>query len=1068
MKRFIHILLLVIGFHEGLKANEYDDYLAYCTNTILEQIYHNDSLIQAGDVQNLNFVIDIRYEEFVMADKLEGIPQLNDRLKAFYTSGYNPKLAEDTKVGIYVILLSKQPPLSATPSYGFESKDELLALTQKYDKTKYQQYMTKVKSKQLPGWDLGTQYDQIWIQLCENIQKKLKEKQSITFNNNKGAVLNITNYVTGRNAGGYATIGRKASMLFGKKLSNQSMLTVLNQTNQYLIGKKPSEYMPLYNNLGEYGFINLYLSAIEAGLNGIKNNPKLPNGSSTVSDEDGIDAENGMVFYPTSGINFDNIKTAYSKLWYGADPKPVGIERTYKNKLVKYTDHAGILKVDPTFLDRFFKTQDLSGFSMDEMKGVLASGMLFDSEINYKIIITSSQSFTESQVATAIQQAADGKIKDEETVYIGLHIDFANSDQVQVFTAYTDKLMQKIKDYKQNKGFSWYRNKTSGRIVFAQGLQYTLPNFYTEWEVLGKYVTNDKSGQKIYNNYSDHYRVYVFLKTYTETMTPIDQYLQTDEFAYIFMEAYAAVLLAPVTGGASLEGFAVRIIAKKAAKDIAVGVATTIVQNTIFNYLFVDSIKTTKNAFLYTIKETKAQAYVANIIDEFQEGNPIPQYVSSCIGNVHEEMLSKAGYESANIPFDCVKGMLKKLGSLFLTKATKKTFSLIKMKLNNDPVTFMGKVKELFGELTDEHFKSFEKTFGLDFDLKLKITQFSLDLSKYTNLKKAYTGFQSQLGSNYTSFENALRMCDDKVLTAFDNNTTLFNKLGNIKDLSEIELAERMAKVSNGSDFGALKFNNVLTKFINVSSVSIPKTVDLSAYITQSDDLIDIVVHFQSGSYKALVEENGKFVEKLLNTQDLAEIINKLPSGKAVRLLSCNDIASAKELSKLINNRTLYASDGWVELFQDGAINSANPFKRVVNGVETGDIGKYSNYRPDFESVILGPFLDFSARYSKFIDYINAIDPSTLKDAETTARMLNSYLKYLDKFRDAINDNRAIHFAVNYADPLNSGNVKRLKDGVSFKVEQNPPGANNFTIIDQNGGFIIYRGNEIFIDKSKK
>lgn len=944
MKRILYNLLITLVLVSGIQAKTEINYLQYCTETVLEQIYKNDSLVQAGDVQNLNFIIDIRYEEFQMVDKLKDVTQLNDRLKTFYTSGYNPNLAADTKVGIYVILLSKQPAIAATNSYGSESKDELLALVKKYDKAKYQQYMADKKNTYVPGFGALKQYDDIWVQLCENIQQKLKEKQSITFNNNKGAVLNVTNFVEGRNSSGYPTIGRNASMLFGKKLSNESMLTVLKQTNDYLVGKKPTEYMPLYTSIGDYGFINLFLSGIEAGLNGIKNNPKLPGGTNAIADETGIDAENGMVVYPSSGINIENLKTTYYNKWNGTGTKPIGTERSYKNNgLIKYTDHAGILLADPTFLDRFFKLQDLSGFSLDDLKNKLPQGILFDDKITYKIIITSQESFVNKSIPTAIQQVAQAKLNNEDAVYIGLHIDFANSSNVQVYTTCTDKLLQKLKDYKQDLGYSWYRNKTSGKIVFAQGLQYKLDNFYTEWEVLGKYVATNSEGTKIYNEYSDHYRIYVAIKTYVDVAKPVDAYLETDEFAYIFLEGYAAVLMAPLTGGASLEAFAVRVIARKAAKDIAVGVALTISGKMLESYFSVDSIKTLKSAFMYAVKNANGQDYANNIIDEFQEGNPIPQYVNACLGKVHEEALSKAGYDNSEIPYDCMVGVAKKMFMHALTKAGGKTFDILKARIKGDPVTFMSKWKEFYGELTDEHIKSFEKVFGLDFDLKLKISQLSFDLSKYTNLKKAYTGFQSQLGSNYTTFENALRKCDDKVLTAFDNNTALFNKLGNIKDLSETELADRMTKVSQGSDFGALKFNNVLTKFINISSVSIPRTVDLSSYITQSDDLIDIVVHFQSGNYKALIEDNGKFVEKLLNTQDLAEIINNLPAGKAVRLLSCNDMASAKELSKLINNRILYASDGWVELFQDGTLSSQNAFNKILNGAETGDIGKYNS-----------------------------------------------------------------------------------------------------------------------------
>lgn len=837
------------------------DYADYCTETVLEQIYRNDSLVKAGDVQNLNFVIDIRYEEFQMVDKLNGIAQLNDRLKAYYTSGYNPNLSTDTKVGIYVILLSKQPPLTATDTYGLESKEELLALVNKYDKAKYQQYMADKKNTTLAGYGGLKQYDDVWVQLCENIQKKLKEKQSITFNNNKGAVLNVTNFVTGRNEQGYPTIGRNASMLFGKKLSNEAMLTVLKQTNDYLVGKKPSEYMPLYNTIGDYGFINLFLSGIEAGLNGIKTNPKLPSGANALADETGINAENGMVRYPTTGVNFGNIKTAYDNKWKGPEnEKPVGTEKAYKgNSLIKYTDHAGILLSDPTFLDRFFKLQDLSGFSLDELKTQLPKGVLFDDKISYKIIITSKESFDIKEIPTAIQQAAQAKVNNEDVVYIGLHIDFPNDDNVQVYTTCTDKLLQKLKDYRQNLGYAWYENKTTGRIVFAYRLQYVLPNFYNEWNWKGTNVATDDKGQKVYNNYSDHHGVYLVKKTYVEKAKAMDAYLESDEFAYIFMEGYAAVLLAPLTGGASLEAFAVRRMATKITKDVVVGITCTILGKSVMDYLTDDKILTFEQSVTQALQTTTIQEYSNSIIDEFLEGKPIPQMVNACIGSVHTEVLKNPNLDLSGQLGACGKATALKIVFLWVGKSSSTIFTKLKAKISANPKLFVDKLKSLGYEVNEKNLADIQEAFDLDFDLL------------------------SILG----------------------------------KSMKELFVPAKLA--------------------VNFK-------VNLSGFACNtSDAFIDLVVHSDNGAYKAIVEQGSTYLEKALSTQDLADLINTLPAGKAVRLLSCNDLSSAKDISKLINGRTLIASDGWVDMFQDGTLASENAFKKLVNGVETETIAKYSS-----------------------------------------------------------------------------------------------------------------------------
>lgn len=143
-------------------------------------------------------------------------------------------------------------------------------------------------------------------------------------------------------------------------------------------------------------------------------------------------------------------------------------------------------------------------------------------------------------------------------------------------------------------------------------------------------------------------------------------------------------------------------------------------------------------------------------------------------------------------------------------------------------------------------------------------------------------------------------------------------------------------------DFVGGKLSN--TKSIVTSKLSNKLKVNLTGFVCNTnDDFIDLVVHSDNGNYKAIVEQGKSYTEKLLTNQDLADLINGLPGSKAVRLLSCSDLASANDLSKLINGRELYASDGWVDLFQDGSLASQNSFKKLVNGVEKDDIGKYSS-----------------------------------------------------------------------------------------------------------------------------
>jgi hypothetical protein len=124
---------------------------------------------------------------------------------------------------------------------------------------------------------------------------------------------------------------------------------------------------------------------------------------------------------------------------------------------------------------------------------------------------------------------------------------------------------------------------------------------------------------------------------------------------------------------------------------------------------------------------------------------------------------------------------------------------------------------------------------------------------------------------------------------------------------------------------------------LNLEKLAVHEGVNLTNFAAKmSDQYIDVVVHFSDGKFKALVEEGGTFVEKALDAEQLATMLGHLPADKSLRLLSCNDIATAKQLSEQLPARTLYASDGWIELYDDGIIQAEHNFKKLVNGQEVG------------------------------------------------------------------------------------------------------------------------------------
>jgi len=94
------------------------------------------------------------------------------------------------------------------------------------------------------------------------------------------------------------------------------------------------------------------------------------------------------------------------------------------------------------------------------------------------------------------------------------------------------------------------------------------------------------------------------------------------------------------------------------------------------------------------------------------------------------------------------------------------------------------------------------------------------------------------------------------------------------------------------------------------------------------DGFVDIIAHFHNGKF--VVSKEGALTTQLL-IDDLANIINDIPNGQTARLLSCNDLDAARQLSQL-TNKPFYASDGWVDLYANGEVRSQNAFHKFEGG----------------------------------------------------------------------------------------------------------------------------------------
>lgn len=174
--------------------------------------------------------------------------------------------------------------------------------------------------------------------------------------------------------------------------------------------------------------------------------------------------------------------------------------------------------------------------------------------------------------------------------------------------------------------------------------------------------------------------------------------------------------------------------------------------------------------------------------------------------------------------------------------------------------------------------------------------------------------------------------------------------------------------------------------------------------ITTSDNFIDVIIHYKNGSF--VISKEGGLTKDIL-LEDLAGIINSTASGKTVRLLSCNDLNAAEQLSQL-TNKPFYASDGWVDVYVNGEIRSQSDFYKFENGTRSSPITHNSVDIPGINKIRLGAttaitktnlvnkFINLETRYDGIIAWINSLDE--VADAGLLTRLNQLEPEYFARF----------------------------------------------------------------------
>ncbi len=209
------------------------------------------------------------------------------------------------------------------------------------------------------------------------------------------------------------------------------------------------------------------------------------------------------------------------------------------------------------------------------------------------------------------------------------------------------------------------------------------------------------------------------------------------------------------------------------------------------------------------------------------------------------------------------------------------------------------------------------------------------------------------------------------------------------------------------------------------------QSLNFTGFVAKTDDaFIDVVIHFKDGKF--VVHKEGALLSEL-SIDELANVIDNVQQGKSVRLLSCNDLEAAVELSKK-TNKPFYASDGWVELYKNGEIRSQNPFFKFEKGNKGGALANVTDEIPDVTKVLLGvkETIDF-ARYANIRKYLgNAnvkkyLNNNQLNKFENTLRNArHDVLKYIDE----LDESDFVELVRGYKDLLNSNKLTTFENAI--------------------------------------
>jgi len=180
----------------------------------------------------------------------------------------------------------------------------------------------------------------------------------------------------------------------------------------------------------------------------------------------------------------------------------------------------------------------------------------------------------------------------------------------------------------------------------------------------------------------------------------------------------------------------------------------------------------------------------------------------------------------------------------------------------------------------------------------------------------------------------------------------------------------------------------------------------------KDDKVLDLFVHsdINNNLFIYVEDANGKLKKINLAPETIAKTINNLvPRDKAIRLLSCNDLESAQELSKHFD-RPIIATDDIVRVHPDGGIttvarsgNDTQKWYRLEGGKKTEANSSEMPKKPDANKaddfVQMGWFFG-KKKKSKAIQVPSMDADDLLKKLKLEVQSVNPFLYKWNRFKE--------------------------------------------------------------------